>query len=392
MRQAATPARETVFPSMLLALWGIVCLITNLPGGGYSWHYFVQGGQVLFAGNSVTPPGGLHLYADYPRLQIGPVTFVVAQVLRQLGPTHGLLAAQVFMMALGGVVLHTVRALVPRLRPDLDRQRVRVTLVLSGMLFLLVWASLAVHFAHLDDVLALTFAALALKELVDGNPALAGVLLALSGDAKPWAAVFAPLILAAPRGQRRHAAFYATAGIAAAWLPFVLADPGTLGAAGFVITNEKSSALRALGVAAAGTPAWDRPAQIALGCTLGVLAVRRGRWPAVLLLGVAARLALDPGVYDYYTAGALLGTLCWELLGLRRPTPVWTVGLFGALYLAPRLNFDPALLGQVRLWALLGAAALVLAAPTTWYPDSDLPRPPVHRAALRIRRSTPARR
>lgn len=392
MRQASVPRHETALPGMLLAGWGVVCLLTNLPSGGYSWHYFVQGSQVLFAGASASPPGGLHLYADYPHLQIGPVTFAVAQILRQLGPAQGLFAAQLLMMALGGVVLHTIWGLAPRLRPGLDQRRVRVTLVLSGVLFLLVWASLAVHFAHLDDVLALTFAAMALKELVDGNPALAGVLLALSADSKPWAAVFAPLVLVAPRGLRRHAAFYTVAGVAAAWLPFVLADPGTLGAAGYVITNEPSSALRALGVTAAGTPAWDRPAQIALGCALGVLAVRRGRWPAVLLLGVAARMALDPGVYDYYTAGALLGTVCWEVLGLRRPTPLWTLGLFAALYLAPRLNWDPALLGEVRLWALLGAAALVLAAPTTWYRQSELPGPLLHGATLRIHHTMPVRR
>ncbi|MFC1415213.1 hypothetical protein [Streptacidiphilus cavernicola] len=364
MRHAMRPG--TAAPARPLAVWAGLCLLVNLPGGGYSWHYFVEGSRALFAGNGVQPPGGLHLYADYPNLQIGPVTFLVAQVLRQLGPTNGLLAAQTAMMALGLLVLHTLHAILPRLRPDLAGGRARTTLTLSGGAFLVAWASLAVHYAHLDDVLALTFATLAVRALVDGNPAVAGVCLALAADAKPWAAVFAPLVLAAPRGTRRHAAFYLVAGISAGWLPFVLADPGTLGAAGFAITNEPSSALRALGVAAAGTPAWDRPAQLLLGCALGVLAVRRGRWPAVLLLGVAARLALDPGVYDYYTAGALVGTLCWELLGLRRPTPVWTLGLFSALFLAPRLSTAPAVLGELRLWALLLTAAVVLAAPRGW--------------------------
>ncbi|GGY87155.1 hypothetical protein GCM10010300_34360 [Streptomyces olivaceoviridis] len=65
--------------------------------------------------------------------------------------------------------------------------------------------------------------------------------------------------------------------------------------------------------------------QLCLGCGLGVLAVVRRHWPAVLLLGVGARIVLDPGVHDYYTAGLLLGTPCWERLGLQCPVPAWSL-------------------------------------------------------------------
>ena len=63
--------------------------------------------------------------------------------------------------------------------------------------------------------------------------------------------------------------------VALAWAPFVIADPGTLSATQFTIVNEPSSALRALGVSTPGTPSWDRPAQVLVGCALGVLAIRR---------------------------------------------------------------------------------------------------------------------
>jgi hypothetical protein len=369
------PSRLPELGVRALPVVAALAFLLELPGGGYSWHYFSHGAAVLFGGSSVTPAGGLHLYANYPDLQIGPVSFLVAQVLRQLGPSQGLFAAQLVMMALGLLVLRTLRDAMRRLRPDLgaERRAVRLTVALGGALFLIVWASLAVYYAHLDDVLALTFAALAVKALAEHNPALAGLCLALSTDAKPWAAVFLPLALAAPRVERRYAVCYALAGILPAWLPFVLADPGTLKAAGYAIVNQPSSALRALGVATAGTPSWDRPAQLLIGCALGALAIRQGRWPAVLLLGVAARLVLDPGVYDYYTAGLLLGTLCWELLGLRRPVPLWTPIGFAALYLAPRVVGSAALLGHLRLWGLLLLCAGALLLPRGWCARVTLP-------------------
>jgi uncharacterized membrane protein len=50
-----------------------------------------------------------------------------------------------------------------------------------------VWMSLAVGTAHLDDVLALLFTILAIRGALAGRPVLAGVLLGLAVDAKPWA-------------------------------------------------------------------------------------------------------------------------------------------------------------------------------------------------------------
>ncbi len=102
----------------------------------------------------------------------------------------------------------------------------------------------------------------------------------------------------------------------------MLADPHTLAAAGtFTIPNVPESALRALGVHSSATPSWDRIAQIALGCALGVIAVVRRRWVAVIALGIGARLVLDPSVYTYYTAGLAMGLLLWDLTGYVRPMP-----------------------------------------------------------------------
>jgi hypothetical protein len=355
-------------------VWALVWFVADSFGGAYSWHYFADGSTLLFGGSNATPPGGLHIYANYPGLQIGPVAFLAAQVLRLLGPGNGAFLAQALMMMLGLLILHTVERTVRTARPDLaeagaERGPLRMTLAAAGAVFIVTWASLAVHYSHLDDVLALLFTTLAVRALVTDAPALTGICLALAIDSKPWALAFLPLIMAAPRTRRRHAVVWALAVVALAWLPFVIADPGTLSATRFTIVNQPSSALRALGVATAGTPSWDRPVQVLLGCALGALAVRRHRWPAVLLLGIGARIALDPGVYDYYTAGVLLGTLWWEVLVLRRPIPVWSLVSFAALYLAPRLTYDAAVLGDLRLWLVLLLTGVVLLSPADWCAD-----------------------
>ncbi|MEU8692848.1 hypothetical protein [Streptomyces sp. NPDC048665] len=358
-----------------LGLWALVWLLVYMPGGGYSWHYFAHGSALLFDGSGASPAGGLHLYANYPGLQIGPVAFVGAQVLRSIGSDNGMVAAQFAMTAAGLLVLHTLERCAVLTRPDLLRRptALRRTVLLGGGVFLVVWESLSVHYGHLDDVLALLFAVLAVRALIADSPALAGLCLGLAADSKPWALAFLPLVLAAPRVRRRHVAVYTAATVLLAWLPFVIADPGTLTAAQYTIVNEPSSALRALGVATAGTPSWDRMAQLGLGCGLGVLAVVRRRWQAVLLLGVGARIVLDPGVYDYYTAGLLVGALCWELLGLQRPVPVWSLAAFTGLHLAPGVIGDAPVLGTLRLWTVVLLTAGVLLLPQRWCAEGELP-------------------
>jgi hypothetical protein len=61
----------------------------------------------------------------------------------------------------------------------------------------------------------------------------------------------------------------------------------------------------------------------------------------------------------------MTGALLWDLLGSRRPVPVWTVVSFAALNLAPLVISDQAAQGAIRL-ALVAAfttATLVRPAP-----------------------------
>jgi len=317
-RHEAGLSRRTVWK--LLSAWSALWALVHAPGGGYSWHFFALGGRLLTS--PAATRGGLHLYAAHPELQFGPLTLLAAVPLRHLDPWQGRVAAIVLLTVMGLVVL----AGLVRVREYTDRVH-NSLLLLTGLLLLPVWCELATHYAHLDDALALGFAILALLAFRTGHPA-------------------------------------ATAGaVALAWLPFLLADPRTLSALGqFTIHTSASSALRALGVTSPATPGWDRPAQLLLGAAVAFVAVRRGRWAAVPLAVLAARLLLDPATYPYYTAGLLVACAAVDLLTPDRRLPLWTAAAAG-FYAVEQLGtvaLSPGTLGTVRPCYCLAVLALLV--------------------------------
>jgi hypothetical protein len=327
-----------------LAGWAVVWFAAMAWHGGLSWHFFVQGAQAL--PDADDPGGGLHLYAAAPVLQIGPVAFLVTEGLRVFGGRPDLFAAQVLGAAGGAYILWQAGRL--------GRRRATVAVVF----FVPVWMYLAVGSTHLDDVLALVGAVAALAAARAGKAGPAGLFLGLAVDAKPWALGFAALLLMLP-GVRAvlRGAVSAAAAVAAAWLPFFLADPRTNRVLHFTIANTPLSALRALGVTDARTPPWDRPVQAALGIALGLLAVRRGRWPAVLLLAVAARIALDPGTNRYYAASMVVGALIWDMAGSSLVFPWWSAGAALVLFASRWLPLPPAAHGWLTLAYCLACLA-----------------------------------
>jgi len=239
-----------------------------------------------------------------------------------------------------------------------DRQR-----GLAAAVLMPVWAELAVHYTHLDDALALVLLLAGMHAVARSRPVLAALLLAASAGAKPWALAFVPLLLVLPRDRWRRALLVWLPAVAAAWLPFVLADPRTLHAGGFSIPNVASSSLRLLGVTAASTPSWDRPVQLLAGVVLGVVVVRRGRWLVVPAVVLAVRMLLDPGAYPYYTAGLVLTTVVLDL-GWRRTRWPWVslgvvCGLYVVRYLGP-LTPTNAQLGWLRAATLLGVLVIAV--------------------------------
>ncbi|MEV7686697.1 hypothetical protein ACFW1F_26335 [Streptomyces bungoensis] len=356
MRIGRYPVRWHI---VLLALWTAGWFVVAERHGAVSWHYLRTGQRLLF---EQMPGGGLALYANHPELQIGPVSFAVAGLFAPFPAELGEKLADAFMSGLGLYMLVLVgRAAADHNRgTGLNHRRLQQRVLIAGAAFIPMWVEVAVRFAHLDDVLALFFTTLAVRALVRGNATAVGVMLALAVDSKPWAVGFLPLLLALDRPARTRSAAWVLALVAAAWLPFYLTHLDTLAAARFTIPNQPASSLRWFGVNDPATPWWDRPAQMALGVTLGALAVRRGRWPAVVLLAADARIALDPSVYTYYNASVLLGTLIWDSIGQRRLVPwvswIALIALYGSALLVP----SDATRGLIRLAFVAGSAAYVL--------------------------------
>ncbi len=160
---------------------------------------------------------------------------------------------------------------------------------------------------------------------------LAGLALAAAVAAKPWAVGFLPLLLALPRGRWR-AASAAAAGTAVAWLPFVLADPRTLGALHPPVALVPSSGLHTLGARGRVVPAWGRGAQLLLAPAVAAVAALTGRWPGVLLVALAVRLALEPQDNAYYIGSAALAAVVFDLLGTRWRFPWATAVTVVALW------------------------------------------------------------
>jgi hypothetical protein len=344
---------------VLLVGWTALWFLLVEPKGGVSWHYLRQGEQLLFGDQ---PDGGLSLYAHHPELQIGPVSLCVARLFSGFSQQTGQVLAEATMSALGLVMLVIVgrTAAFYYLGTGTNHRRLQQRILVAGLAFMPMWVEVSVRFAHMDDVLALFFTMLAAHALARGQATAVGVFLALAVDSKPWAISFLPLVLALPRPTWKRTLLWFLGLVAIAWLPFYLGNLGSVAAARFTIPNQPASALRWLGVNDPDTPWWDRPAQFGLGIGLGSIAVWRGRWPAVVLVGANARILLDPSVYTYYTASILLGTLLWDAVGQRRLVPWWSwmalVTLYGGTLFLPT---DSAR-GLVRLAFVVVSTLLVL--------------------------------
>jgi hypothetical protein len=379
-----------------LITWTVICGLTAGWGwnrrypGAFSWHYFVDGTRALFGGS------GLHLYAQHPDLQIGPLAFVAVEALHPLPPAARQVAAQVLMTALAPLLLLAVAPLVAGSGP-----RRRLRLALAALVLAPTWTVLTVRWVHPDDVLALALATLAVRWVgLATRPGAfglsrapgwagpgAGLALGAAMAAKPWAAGFVPILLALPAVPLLIAVAVAAAGTAASWGPFLLADTGTLTAFHPPVGVAESSGLWTLGYRGAELPAWGRTAQLLLAPAVALLAALRRRWPGALLVAIAVRLALDPKDLGYYLGGAVLAAVVFDLAGTGWTVP-WS-GLVTALALWQPTAGDfehrfttehgltlwwfthPFAVGVGHLVWAAAAVLLVLAVPTRWLGRRD---------------------
>lgn len=291
---------------------------------GYNdWEYFTWGSDQLFGthdpfprayvGEDGTSPGGLHLYASYPFLQIGPPGLLIAKVLR-FGPREGLYVAGALVELLGFLAVWlTDRAL------NDGSRRAHLTSLVSGSFVLVVWGSLT-HYTHLDDAITLAAAAGALLAVRRGHAVPAGALLGLAAASKPWGVAAMGLALALPSWRGRLTAAAAGAGVVLAlWGPFVLADAGTLHLGEVGLTVAGSSTLTLVGIHAVTHDQSLRLLQLVGGLVLAAALSRTRGWAAALLAAFSLRMLVEPSPYPYYVSAVALAALAVDLAWLRVP-------------------------------------------------------------------------
>ncbi len=348
-----------------VALALTVTLVPRSPGG--SWKFFAHASALLGARDRDTGTAlGLHLYAKYPQAQFGPISVLFARAAIFVSPHYGVHVAQSISMLAYVLILALVANCIRRVRPESSQKQALQILAMSGVVLLPVWIDLAIARIHIDDVLAITGAVVAIWALVAKHPFLAALAVGMAADAKPWAVVFLVVLVIADPNDRWPAFGVALAVALFPWIPFILGDTHTLASlTHFTISNNQSSPLRALGVNAPRTPRWDRPAQLFLGTFFGLVAVLRKRWEGVLLIGVAGRLLVEPGTNHYYAAGLAVGALVWDSLAGHRKLPwmtLWTVVLFEVPNHLPM--FSRHIVGLLRVAGCLGAIAFVILRPS----------------------------
>lgn len=366
-----------------LVLWAAWCAAGSWSPSGLSWHYFAD------AGHALTHGSGLAVYVDQPTLQVGPLAIVVAAGFDALGADAGLRVAQVVMAAVGPLLLLL-------LAPQASGRRSWLRLLVAGALVVPAWTVLAVRWGHLDDVLAMAGGVIALAAAGRRRPGVASAGIAAAVAAKPWAVGFAPILLAPGLGGWPTLAGAGVAGVAP-WLPFVMAEPGTLEALRPPVPLIPGSGLHTLGVRGRFVPDWGRTMQL-VGLTLaGLLAALRERWAGVLLVALAVRIALDPQDNPYYVGSAVLAAAAYDLVGRRGLLPWATVATYAALWqpftadYARRLETSsglahwwyahPTSVGWIHLGWAVGMLLLVFLGPRTGPDEAEDPPAPTEGAA-----------
>jgi len=347
----------------------VAVTVRRLPVAVSDWTVFVNASELLFGveRSYYFEPGGLSLYANYPQFQVGPLSVLVATPFRLLGDVGRQLAI-VAMAAVPLVLWWWMDRLERRDRVG-RRSRARwsdadglAMGAVAGALLVVGWVPLSGEYLHLDDALALAAMVAAVVEVGRDRGVRAGLWVGAAMAAKPWAALFAPLLLVV-RGRSRWRALTAAAGVAAlAWGPFVVADPGTLGAGAPTVDVSRDGVLHLLGADLGVGPAWVRSAQLLVGGLAGLACVLRHRWRALPMVVIAVRLLLDPGTFGYYTSGLLLATVLWDRWGSPFRLPWATVATFVGLHVPEVVGLGGSAAAVLRAGTCLGLCALAVAA------------------------------
>lgn len=324
--------------AMVLLLPGVLAVAMSLAVGHpmSDWDFARAGADRLLDGH-------LTVYADLPKVQMGPLALLLAGLLP--GPVYMAFVAAWLPVVLWLVVL-----------PLAPTRRTYMKAAGIGMLVAWPWAAFGVQ-GHADDALVAAGAVGMVTAIRTrhGRWFVIAFLVAVAG--KPTAVLLLPLALL---HSRRTAVVAAGLG-GLVWAPFVLSDVSGFLAAGRGQGDLWAWSLADLlgGVPHSGFPDWLRPVQLVGGAALcAVIAHRRGA-AAALLAVVAFRVLAEPATWNYYSSSVVVAAVVLDMhRGARIPwaTLLAFVSFFAAV--EPPLSSTQGLVRLSCLFAVLAIAAI----------------------------------
>lgn len=385
---------------LILSLWGalLLALVLSQHGGeGGDWIYFRLGYGLLIHGrfdqlHRFTTThyigGGLHLYALQPKVQIGPLALIVGHFATILDHLNRYLAPVLTLLTGLYTLRHIERAAA---LVTTSRQRLERLTLTGGLLLIYGWVQAFIWWRHLDDMLVVVGTTIAATAVVRRRPWLLGSAVGLALTAKPTALVVVPLLFAIDRRSAAKSVATATLIASAAWLPFLMAAPRMVVMAGRAqVPVAMGSGLTALGFAVGDAPPDAiRIAQLLVALAAGAVAVRRGRWYLVPLLGFGIRSGLDPMTVSYYGVSVVFGAILADMFP-RPQSPLKTIAAW-LVFCEPFSlvsGYWPALSQPDQAWlrlSLPAVLAVVLLSRSTRADRSDsdtLPRMSSYESAL----------
>lgn len=354
----------------LLTLWSLPWIAVGLhhayPRG--DWLFVEMGARTLAHHHAGAASGlPLHLYANHSLIQIGPPALAAAAPFQWLPPA--------VEMRLGPALLALL--IIPALwcaelaaRHTRDGDRVPARLLFAGLVVVPVWMIEVQTWGHIDDVIALLSAMMAVALVSTGRHELiAGAVLGTGIAAKPWAVLLLPVLMGYPRPRIARSLLAAAVGALAWWIPFVVAAPDTVQALGSWSLQMINHPLWHLFGVTGRAPQWIRALQLLGGLVLSTTFVRKTGWIAVPVVALTWRVATDPYDWPYYEMGPLIGAVLWDVArpGLSRfaRCPWATLAVFAFGFWLPRAAPVVGPVSRLVLFLGLGTVALAVAHATS---------------------------
>src|SRR5690242_8415410 len=118
---------------LILVVAAAMFALQHISGTGKDWRYLVEGGELLFGQHHryTSLAGGLHLFANYPTIQIGPLSLLLAAPLRLIGSDDGRLAGAILMTAVAPALVFVLERTARVARPGIDERFLQLTVLLG---------------------------------------------------------------------------------------------------------------------------------------------------------------------------------------------------------------------------------------------------------------------